>query len=181
MLFLICIVFYTVAHISILFYSIRFRHPKRRKRHRQKNYLDEVVTRLHLDEFKGFFRLSRSSVEKLLQQISMACAEESIPGITDSQGGGPQKSLEERLLAMLWFVTLFIYFLSLLSVLSYFIFVIFFIFVSEVSFSILDNVIVRPGRSDYFYFPCVVQDISRQIIYKTLKNIFIKFINFVLS
>lgn len=79
---------------------------KRSARHRQRGYVEHVVSSFRLDEFKTFFRVSRVSVQSLEDYIVDVCTAENIQGILcrQSTGGSVQKALEERLLMMLWYM-----------------------------------------------------------------------------
>ena len=76
-------------------------------RHRQANYIGSVVSSFRLDEFKCFFRVSRTSVEYLIEMISRICVEEGIVGITikEGSGGSPQVPLDQRVLLFLWYMS----------------------------------------------------------------------------
>ena len=78
----------------------------RGKRHRQRTYFADVIASFRLDEFKTIFRIGRTSVEYILEHIGVVCAEINIQGITEREGSGgeQQKPLQERLLAMLWYM-----------------------------------------------------------------------------
>ena len=67
----------------------------------------DVVTLYTPDEFKTFFRLSRTTVESFLQLISRTCQENNIKGITDriGEGGCPQRPLQDRLLILLFYMS----------------------------------------------------------------------------
>jgi hypothetical protein len=75
-------------------------------RHRQKGYTLEVASGFRLDEFKTFFRVSRTSVQTLqnwIVEVSVESGDTSIINRTSS-GGTPQKPLGDRLLLMLWYM-----------------------------------------------------------------------------
>ena len=79
---------------------------KPQKRHRQKDYVESVVSHFRIDEFKTFFRVSRVSVQCLEDKISEVCVQQNISGILcrQSTGGTPQTPLENRLLMFLWYM-----------------------------------------------------------------------------
>ena len=79
---------------------------QKQPRHRQQQYIQKVADSFRLDEFKTFFRVSRQSVEHLLLHIRQVCVEKNIVGITErvDSGGSPKKTLQERILVMLWFL-----------------------------------------------------------------------------
>lgn len=95
-----------VSHLFIFICFILNRGVKRRRRNRQRQYFATVIANFYLDEFKTFFRISRVSAEYLVNYISEVCTEENIQGIVETTGTGgvPQKPLEHRVLAMLWFL-----------------------------------------------------------------------------
>ena len=67
-----------------------------------------IATNFRMDEFKTFFRVSRTSVEHLERWIVSVCMEEGITGITDRDGTGgtPQTPLYERLLVLMWYMAI---------------------------------------------------------------------------
>ena len=84
------------------FIFIYFRR-KPRPRHRQRDYVQQIVSLFRPDEFKIFFRMSRISVQCLQDWICSVCTDGNITGITDRErsGGSKQKPLGERLLMLL--------------------------------------------------------------------------------
>ena len=80
---------------------------RRRQRHRQHNYIIDIVGSFRLDEFKTFFRISRTSFQYSYELICALCQERSIRGILcrEGSGGSPQKPLQDRLLVMLWYLS----------------------------------------------------------------------------
>ena len=66
-----------------------------------------VVSRFRADEFKVFFRVTRTVVEHLEEWIRRICLERAIAGIVGRQGmgGSKPKTLYERLLMMLWYLS----------------------------------------------------------------------------
>ncbi|XP_061195126.1 putative nuclease HARBI1 [Saccostrea echinata] len=85
-------------------------NPQRRKpqnRHRQRNYVENVVANFRIDEFKTFFRIGRVSMQCLQEKICETCLEENISGILcrEASGGTVQKPLPDRILMFLWFMS----------------------------------------------------------------------------
>ena len=78
----------------------------RRKQHRQHGYVLRVVSRFRPDEFKLFFRVTRTVVESLEEWIHRICLECDIASIVGRQGmgGSKPKTLYEHLIMMLWYL-----------------------------------------------------------------------------
>ena len=68
--------------------------------------MDSVVQCFRPDEFKTFFRLSKASVEYLIETITRVSTEEGVEGILadEHSGGIPPISLDKRVLLFLWFI-----------------------------------------------------------------------------
>lgn len=81
-------------------------HFRRRQRHRQKNYVRNIVSSFRLDEFKTFFRLSRVSVQCLQEKICEICLLENVSGIVsrEAAGGTIQTPFGDRMLMLLWYM-----------------------------------------------------------------------------
>ncbi|XP_048750321.2 uncharacterized protein LOC125662190 [Ostrea edulis] len=85
-------------------------NPRRKKpqnRHRQRNYVENVVVNFRIDEFKTFFRIGKVSMQCLQEKICETCLEQNLSGILcrEAAGGTVQKPLPDRILMFLWFMS----------------------------------------------------------------------------
>lgn len=80
----------------ILFVSFRVR----RKKAKVENYVEEVVPRYTLDDFRRFFRMTRDTFEVICQQLGTV-----LPGYqTARPSGRPAIPLQNQLMIFLWYI-----------------------------------------------------------------------------